>query len=173
MIGGHNENDPRRFRRGENTWVSESTAPIDPRSNTTASTPTEDGTSSLIQLDVTSALDIDIESLPSKPWRKADANISDYFNYGMDEASWLEYRKEQLKLREKNGGSSQLPKMTMTQQQQQQQQQQRMMMTPQHQQAMMMQRQQQMLMMQQQQQRQMMMMMMMQKQKGQQRRGGI
>ena len=172
MIGGHNENDPRRFRRGENTWVAESTAPSDPRSNTTASAPTDDGTSSLIQLDVTSALDIDIESLPSKPWRKADANISDYFNYGMDEASWLEYRKEQLKLREKNGGSSQLPKMTMTQQQQQQQQQ-RMMMTPQQQQAMMMQRQQQMLMMQQQQQRQMMMMMMMQKQKGQQRRGGI
>ena len=175
VIGGHKSNDPRRFRRGENTWVSESSAaPSDPRSHTASTAPTDDGNSNLIQLNVSSALDIEIEKLPSKPWRKPEANISDYFNYGMDEASWLEYRKEQLKLREKNGGSNEVPGMNKAMMMPQQQQAGQMMMTPQQQQAMMMQRQQQMMMMQQQQQRQMMMMMMMQKQQGQQRgRGGF
>jgi hypothetical protein len=26
--------------------------------------------------------DLDIDSLPNKPWRKEGENISDYFNYG-------------------------------------------------------------------------------------------
>ena len=176
VIGGHKDKDPRRFRRGENTWSA--TTPSDPRASATTTTGSvdpsnsvEDNSPSLIQLNVRSALDIDIEKLPSKPWRTPDANISDYFNYGMDEASWLEYRKEQLKLREKtvsDGGSTDMTNQTQMFQQQQQQ----MMTTPQQrqQQLLMMQRQQQqMLLMQQQQRQRQMMMMMMQQQRG---RGG-
>nr|XP_046247926.1 pre-mRNA 3'-end-processing factor FIP1 [Scatophagus argus] len=37
-----------------------------------------------------------------KPWRKAGANISDYFNYGFDEESWSTYCKKQSKLRSAN-----------------------------------------------------------------------
>lgn len=36
-----------------------------------------------------SAFDIDIEALPDKPWRRAGSDMSDYFNYGFTEASWI------------------------------------------------------------------------------------
>lgn len=35
-----------------------------------------------------SAIDIDIEALPDKPWRRRGQDPSDYFNYGFNEQSW-------------------------------------------------------------------------------------
>ncbi|KAL4000208.1 Rho GTPase-activating protein 21/23 [Sarotherodon galilaeus] len=40
-----------------------------------------------------------VEFLEKKPWRKAGANISDYFNYGFDEESWNAYCRKQAELR--------------------------------------------------------------------------
>ncbi|XP_078115846.1 uncharacterized protein fip1l1a [Sander vitreus] len=37
-----------------------------------------------------------------KPWRKAGANISDYFNFGFDEESWNTYSTKQSKVRKAN-----------------------------------------------------------------------
>ncbi|KAF1386144.1 hypothetical protein PFLUV_G00115110 [Perca fluviatilis] len=37
-----------------------------------------------------------------KPWRKAGANISDYFNFGFDEESWNTYSTRQSKVRKAN-----------------------------------------------------------------------
>lgn len=31
---------------------------------------------------------VDIDSLPEKPWRRPGANLSDWFNYGFDESTW-------------------------------------------------------------------------------------
>lgn len=31
---------------------------------------------------------VDIDSLPEKPWRRPGANMSDWFNYGFDETTW-------------------------------------------------------------------------------------
>lgn len=39
-----------------------------------------------------------VEFLEKKPWRKAGANISDYFNYGFDEESWNAYCRKQAEL---------------------------------------------------------------------------
>lgn len=39
--------------------------------------------------DSTTAYDIDIEALADKPWRRAGADISDYFNYGFNERTWV------------------------------------------------------------------------------------
>ncbi|KAK2907579.1 hypothetical protein Q8A73_008652 [Channa argus] len=44
---------------------------------------------------------LDLDAL-KKPWRRAGANISDYFNYGFDEKSWNAYCKKQTKLRAAN-----------------------------------------------------------------------
>ncbi|CUS22174.1 LAQU0S04e09890g1_1 [Lachancea quebecensis] len=43
--------------------------------------------------------DIDPEVLKEKPWRQPGANISDYFNYGFNEQTWMEYLHKQEKLR--------------------------------------------------------------------------
>lgn len=44
--------------------------------------------------------DIDIESFEEKPWRHPGVDISDFFNFGLDEEHWKEYCKqvEQLRL---------------------------------------------------------------------------
>ncbi|KAI0523572.1 hypothetical protein KFK09_005968 [Dendrobium nobile] len=44
--------------------------------------------------------DIDIESFEDKPWRHPGVDISDFFNFGLDEEHWKEYCKqlEQLRL---------------------------------------------------------------------------
>ncbi|CCD24367.1 cleavage polyadenylation factor subunit FIP1 NDAI_0D00530 [Naumovozyma dairenensis CBS 421] len=42
---------------------------------------------------------IDPEVLREKPWRQPGANLSDYFNYGFNEFTWLEYLKRHEKLR--------------------------------------------------------------------------
>lgn len=43
---------------------------------------------------------IDPEVLKEKPWRQPGANISDYFNYGFNEYTWMEYLHRQEKLRQ-------------------------------------------------------------------------
>ncbi|SMN21043.1 similar to Saccharomyces cerevisiae YJR093C FIP1 Subunit of cleavage polyadenylation factor (CPF), interacts directly with poly(A) polymerase (Pap1p) to regulate its activity [Maudiozyma saulgeensis] len=43
---------------------------------------------------------IDPEVLKEKPWRKPGADVSDYFNYGFNEYTWMEYLDRQEKWRE-------------------------------------------------------------------------
>ncbi|GAA6028077.1 hypothetical protein JCM8097_001860 [Rhodosporidiobolus ruineniae] len=43
--------------------------------------------------------DVDIDALEDKPWRKPGANLADYFNYGMNEATWRNYARKQRELR--------------------------------------------------------------------------
>lgn len=43
---------------------------------------------------------IDPEVLKEKPWRRPGADISDYFNYGFNEYTWMEYLDRQEKWRE-------------------------------------------------------------------------
>ncbi|CAI4034491.1 hypothetical protein SMKI_10G2840 [Saccharomyces mikatae IFO 1815] len=43
---------------------------------------------------------IDPEVLKEKPWRQPGANISDYFNYGFNEFTWMEYLHRQEKLQQ-------------------------------------------------------------------------
>ena len=42
---------------------------------------------------------LDIETLKLKPWRAPGVDVSDYFNYGFDEFTWLAYCHKQDKLR--------------------------------------------------------------------------
>lgn len=43
--------------------------------------------------------DIDIDQLEEKPWRKPDADITDWFNYGFTEDTWREYCNAQVRMR--------------------------------------------------------------------------
>ncbi|AQZ18733.1 FIP1 (YJR093C) [Zygosaccharomyces parabailii] len=43
---------------------------------------------------------LDPEVLREKPWRQPGANLSDYFNYGFNEYTWMEYLNKQEKLRQ-------------------------------------------------------------------------
>lgn len=43
--------------------------------------------------------DNELNSLDDKPWREADADITDWFNYGFDEDSWRTYCAAQVKMR--------------------------------------------------------------------------
>ena len=48
-------------------------------------------------LDGRSILEVDLNSLNDKPWRRPGSDLSDWFNYGFDEISWEAYcyrRKE-------------------------------------------------------------------------------
>lgn len=45
------------------------------------------------------ALDVDINSLEDKPWRKPGADLNDYFNYGFDESTWRMYCDRQKKMK--------------------------------------------------------------------------
>ncbi|KAF3941774.1 hypothetical protein ABW19_dt0203414 [Dactylella cylindrospora] len=38
---------------------------------------------------------LNIDDLPSKPWRNAGSDITDYFNYGFDEFTWTAYCQKQ------------------------------------------------------------------------------
>lgn len=44
-------------------------------------------------------LDVDLNTLDEKPWRKPGADISDYFNYGFDEETWKLYCDKQKKMK--------------------------------------------------------------------------
>lgn len=43
--------------------------------------------------------DNELNSLDDKPWREADADLTDWFNYGFDEDSWRAYCAAQVKMR--------------------------------------------------------------------------
>ena len=45
------------------------------------------------------AFDLNLDNEEEKGWLHEGADISDYFNYGMDEQSWHEYAKEQRQVR--------------------------------------------------------------------------
>lgn len=49
--------------------------------------------------DNTSLFDVDIDSLPEKPWRAPGAHLADYFNYNLDEPSWKMYVTRQKRQR--------------------------------------------------------------------------
>jgi len=42
---------------------------------------------------------MNLESLPSKPWRNPGADVTDYFNYGFDEFTWTAYCQKQDSVR--------------------------------------------------------------------------
>lgn len=45
-------------------------------------------------------------SVQERPWRLPGADITDYFNYGFNEETWLKYCEMQRKLRAKFGGDA-------------------------------------------------------------------
>ena len=53
--------------------------------------------------DVT-AVEVDMEAMEEKPWRKPGADITDYFNYGLSEDTWTAYCDRHRRLRECGGG---------------------------------------------------------------------
>jgi pre-mRNA 3'-end-processing factor FIP1 len=55
------------------------------------------------QLDGKPITDVELDSFEDKPWRKPGADITDYFNYGFNEASWRAYCNKQKMLREGKG----------------------------------------------------------------------
>eukprot|EP01103_Thecamoeba_quadrilineata_P014777 TRINITY_DN448_c0_g1_i3.p1 TRINITY_DN448_c0_g1~~TRINITY_DN448_c0_g1_i3.p1 ORF type:complete len:650 (+),score=184.02 TRINITY_DN448_c0_g1_i3:23-1972(+) len=46
-----------------------------------------------------SIINLDIDTLEEKPWRKQGVEISDYFNYGFNEDTWKQYCSKQIQLR--------------------------------------------------------------------------
>ncbi|KAI9285300.1 Fip1 motif-domain-containing protein [Umbelopsis sp. AD052] len=55
------------------------------------------------QLDGKPITDVELDSFEDKPWRKPGADITDYFNYGFNEATWRAYCNKQKILREGKG----------------------------------------------------------------------
>jgi len=51
------------------------------------------------------AVELDMESLEEKPWRKPGADITDYFNYGFSEDTWAAYCNRQRRLRVNESGA--------------------------------------------------------------------
>ncbi|KAG4305406.1 hypothetical protein PORY_000962 [Pneumocystis oryctolagi] len=43
---------------------------------------------------------LDMDSLEDKPWNKPGADVTDYFNYGFDEFTWMAYCAKQIGIRE-------------------------------------------------------------------------
>ncbi|KAJ3024908.1 UNVERIFIED_CONTAM: cleavage polyadenylation factor subunit fip1 [Siphonaria sp. JEL0065] len=52
------------------------------------------------QVDGKDLFDLELDSIEDKPWRKPGADITDYFNFGFNEASWRAYCTKQKSLRE-------------------------------------------------------------------------
>jgi len=67
-------------------------------------TPTFDVDASITHKDAdgNDLFNIDIDSYPEgeRNWRKSGVNTSDYFNYGMNEATWRNYVRKQRDMRE-------------------------------------------------------------------------
>lgn len=55
-----------------------------------------------------SIYDLDLDSLPSKPWRqvKNQRELEQYFNYGFDEATWRLYCEKVRQERQEQGSPS-------------------------------------------------------------------
>merc|ERR1719150_2506242 len=51
------------------------------------------------------AVELDMESLEDKPWRKPGADITDYFNYGFTEDTWAAYCNRQRRMRINESGA--------------------------------------------------------------------
>mmetsp|Transcript_8640 Transcript_8640/g.17506 ORF Transcript_8640/g.17506 Transcript_8640/m.17506 type:complete len:540 (+) Transcript_8640:183-1802(+) len=51
-----------------------------------------------------SLYDLEIGKLAEKPWRERGADVSDYFNYGFDEATWKMYCERQQQMRLESAG---------------------------------------------------------------------
>lgn len=47
-------------------------------------------------------LQIDIDQMDEKPWRRPGVAVADYFNYGFNEDSWRAYCQRQVQLRLEN-----------------------------------------------------------------------
>ncbi|KTW32476.1 cleavage polyadenylation factor subunit FIP1 [Pneumocystis jirovecii RU7] len=47
-----------------------------------------------------SLFQLDMDSIEDKPWNKPGADITDYFNYGFDEFTWMAYCAKQIGIRE-------------------------------------------------------------------------
>lgn len=45
------------------------------------------------------AFDIDIDEVEEYPWRQANTDLTNYFNFGFNEATWTDYCERQLRLR--------------------------------------------------------------------------
>lgn len=52
-------------------------------------------------------LDFDLQDIKDedKPWRKPGADITDYFNYGFNEDTWIQYCMKQKRLRAENSAN--------------------------------------------------------------------
>jgi pre-mRNA 3'-end-processing factor FIP1 len=52
-------------------------------------------------------LDYDLQGIKDedKPWRKPGADITDYFNYGFNEETWIAYCMKQRRLRAENSSN--------------------------------------------------------------------
>ncbi|KAL6937932.1 hypothetical protein ACO0RG_004457 [Hanseniaspora osmophila] len=61
--------------------------------------------------------EVDPEIIKEKPWRGANAKMSDYFNYGFNEATWMEYLHRQEKLLTEYNPQKLLQKLLFLQQQ--------------------------------------------------------
>jgi len=51
------------------------------------------------------AVEVDLENLEEKPWRKPGADITDYFNYGFTEDTWAAYCNRQRRMRINESGA--------------------------------------------------------------------
>ena len=54
-----------------------------------------------LEMDLSGQLpeNVDVDSLPDKPWQKPEADLADYFNYGFTEDTWRLYcHKQQVQL---------------------------------------------------------------------------
>lgn len=63
------------------------------------------------QLNGQSIYDVDLDSLGDKPWNKPGADITDYFNYGLNEVTWRAYCLKQKGIREEFGPPKTMPAM--------------------------------------------------------------
>jgi len=50
------------------------------------------------------AVEVDLDSLDEKPWKKPGADITDYFNYGFTEETWAAYSNRQRRMRVNESG---------------------------------------------------------------------
>ena len=50
------------------------------------------------------AVEVDLDSLDEKPWKKPGADITDYFNYGFTEETWSAYSNRQRRMRVNESG---------------------------------------------------------------------
>jgi hypothetical protein len=55
--------------------------------------------------------DVDLDGFGDKPWKKAGADITDFFNFGFQESSWKEYADKQNLIRSGQQGQMDMQQM--------------------------------------------------------------